>query len=203
LVKENTFKGKIQSLLEMISSSENQENYKSLDWKIADKYRDARIKIASQPNIDKLLNTSVTDTESLLAQLEQSDPISQEINRDLAKRDDFKNSTDPETGKEEHDKQVGGIALTGQFSFIDRKEYHEKNKTYEHFPPLPDSWKTESNSLKPNTQETQMNNPVNSTQQATAGAAETSTETATPHAETAVNNQNEPVEPSSRDNLDR
>jgi hypothetical protein len=192
----------IKKLFQAISSPTNQEQFKNLDGKIAQEYRDTRIRIAKELDVEELLNASITDKdsseaetekESILAQLEQSDPISQEINRDLAKRDDFKNSTDPETGKEEHDKQVGGIALTGQFSFIDRKEYHEKNKTYEHFPPLPDSWKTESNSLKPNTQETQMNNPVNSTQQATAGAAETSTETATPHAETAVNNQNEPV----------
>ncbi|MEB3315004.1 MAG: hypothetical protein VKK32_02180, partial [Candidatus Melainabacteria bacterium] len=45
------------------------------------------------------------------------------------------------SGKEEHDKQVGGIALTGQFSFIDRKEFHERNKTYKDFPELPESWK--------------------------------------------------------------
>jgi hypothetical protein len=177
-----------------IQSPNNRGLRKNLNPETIQNYINNRVQISQQLNLlPELLDTAFSYDKSVLAQLEQSDPISQEINRDLAKRDDFKNSTDPETGKEEHDKQVGGIALTGQFSFIDRKEYHEKNKTYEHFPPLPDSWKTESNSLKPNTQETQMNNPVNSTQQATAGAAETSTETATPHAETAVNNQNEPV----------
>jgi hypothetical protein len=192
----------IKKLFQAISSPTNQEQFKNLDGKIAQEYRDTRIRIAKELDVDELLNASITDKdsseaetekESILGQLEQSDPISQKINRDLAKRDDFKNSTDPETGKEEHDKQVGGIALVAQCSFRDREAFHKRNKTYKDFPELPDSWKTESNSLKPNTQETQMNNPVNSTQQATAGAAETSTETATPHAETAVNNQNEPV----------
>jgi hypothetical protein len=193
----------IKKLFQVISSPTNQEQFKNLDGKIAQEYRDTRIRIAKELDVDELLNASITDKdsseaetekESILGQLEQSDPISQKINRDLAKRDDFQNSKNPQTGEEEHDKQVGGIALTGQFSFIDRKEYHGKNKTYEHFPPLPDSWKTESNSLKPNTQETQMNhNPANSTQQATVEAAKTSTETVTHHTETAVSNQNEQV----------
>lgn len=193
LVKENTFKDKIQSLLEMISSSENQENYKSLDWKIADKYRDARIKIASQPNIDKLLNTSVTDTESLLAQLEQSDPISQKINRELVKplqkamatyAKDTKKAAQNENDKGNHTEaskltrlastaakdtgEVGGIALTGQFSFIDPErslvdkdfdqgKFHKDNKTYKDFPELPESWKTEPKQTEPNTSQTAQN----------------------------------------------
>jgi hypothetical protein len=178
-----------------IQSPNNRGLKKNLNPETIQNYINNRVQISQQLNLlPELLDTAFSYDKSVLAQLEQSDPISQEINRDLANRDDFKNSTDPETGKEEHDKQVGGIALTGQFSFIDRKEYHEKNKTYKDFPPLPESWKTESNSLKPNTQETQMNhNPANSTQQATVEAAKTSTETVTHHTETAVSNQNEQV----------
>jgi hypothetical protein len=143
-------------------------------------YINSRIKIAQR---NDLSNLAIHDTR---ADLEQSNLISKTVNSKLGNH--FKDS------EEQKDKQVGGIALTGQFSFIDRKEYHEKNKTYKDFPPLPESWKTESNSLKPNTQETQMNhNPANSTQQATVEAAKTSTETVTHHTETAVSNQNEQV----------
>ncbi|MFM7457886.1 MAG: hypothetical protein ACKO3R_04400 [bacterium] len=203
LLKENTFKANIQSLLQMISSPENQENFKDLDWESAGKYRDTRIKIAAQPNVHELLNSSNThkdspeETNRKKAQLEQSDPISQKINRELAQRDDFKNSKDPKTGKEEHDKQVGGIALTGQFSFIDRKAFHEKNETYKDFPPLPEHWKTEPHSPNATTDEIQTNHdPANNTPQDIAQPTETITETITPHTTKATtNHQSEPVNP--------
>ena len=141
----------IKNLFQVISSPTNQEQFKNLDGKIAQEYRDTRIRIAKELDVDELLDASITDKdspeaktekESILGQLEQSDQTSQKINRELAQRDDFKNSKDPKTGKEENDKQVGGIALTGQFSFIDRKDFHERHQTYKDFPPLPESWKT-------------------------------------------------------------
>ena len=140
----------IKNLFQVISSPTNQEQFKNLDGKIAQEYRDTRIRIAKELDVDELLDASITDKdspeaktekESILGQLEQSDPTSQKINRELAQRDDFKNSKDPKTGKEENDKQVGEIALTGQFSFIDRKDFHEKHQTYKDFLPLPESWK--------------------------------------------------------------
>ena len=126
--------------------------------------------------------------EIALAQLEQSDPTSQKINRELAKRDDFKNSKDPKTGKEEHDKQVGGIALTGQFSFIDPErslvnkkfdqgKFHKENQTYKDFPPLPENWKTEPKQTEPNTSQTAQNHehtsPVSTAADNSAKATET------------------------------
>lgn len=194
----------IKKLFQVISSPINQGQFKNLDGKIAQEYRDTRIRIAKELDVDELLNSSnthkdspeaKTERKSILAQLEQSDPISQKINRELAKRDDFKNSKDPKTGKEEHDKQVGGIALNGQFSSIDPKitkahaeaivkaeekaketgqpltdrerslinkdfdqgKFHKENQTYKDFPPLPENWKTESNSPNATTDEIQTN----------------------------------------------
>jgi hypothetical protein len=178
-----------------IQSPNNRGLKKNLNPETIQNYINNRVQISQQLNLlPELLDTAFSYDKSVLAQLEQSDPISQEINRDLAKRDDFKNSTDPETGKEEHDKQVGGIPLVAQCSLRDREAFHKRNKTYKDFPPLPESWKSEPNSATTTTQETQMNhNPANSTQQATVEAAETSTETVTHHTETAVSNQNEQV----------
>jgi len=74
------------------------------------KYIEEKIAVSNDPNLHKLRNGNND------AQLEQSDPISQEINRELAKRDGVESSM--------------GIALTGQFSFIDRKDYHIESSTY-------------------------------------------------------------------------
>ncbi|MBU6196688.1 MAG: hypothetical protein KGO93_03855 [Cyanobacteria bacterium REEB446] len=204
----------IKNLFQVISSPTNQEQFKNLDGKIAQEYRDTRIRIAKELDVDELLGASITDKdspeaktekESILGQLEQSDPISQKINRELAQRDDFKNSKDPKTGKEEHDKQVGGIALTGQLSFIDRKDFHERNQTYKDFPELPESWKTEPDSPKTTTQETQTNhNPVSNTPQTTAQEpTKTSTETINHHTEAATSHPSELVNPAAEENLDR
>jgi|LakMenEpi08Jun12_1017391.scaffolds.fasta_scaffold00009_22 hypothetical protein len=185
--------------------SQNSPNLrKNLNAETVQNYINNRVQINQQLNLlPELIDKAFSYDNNVLAGFEQSDPSTTHTNKQLAAKEYLQNRTNA-SGEEEHDKQVGGIALTGQFSFIDRKEYHERNKTYEDFPPLPESWKSESNSATTTTQETQINhNPANTTQKATAEAAETSTETATPHAETAVNDQNEPVEPSSRDNLDR
>ncbi|MFM7457185.1 MAG: hypothetical protein ACKO3R_00790 [bacterium] len=116
--------------------------------------------------------------EIALAQLEQSDPTSQKSNRELAEQDDFKNSKDPEIGKEKHDEQVGGIPLTGQFSFIDRKEFHEKNQTYKDFPELPKSWKTEPKQTEPNTSQTAQNHESTSPVSTAADNSAKATKTA-------------------------
>jgi hypothetical protein len=141
-------------------------------------YINSRIKIAQR---NDLSNLASHDTR---ADLEQSNLISKTVNSKLGNH--FKDS------EKQKDKQVGGIALTGQFSFIDREQFHEKNQTYKDFPPLPESWKTESNSPKTTTQETQTNH--NPTPQATAQEpTETSTETINHHTEAVTNHQSEPV----------
>ena len=115
------------------------------------KYINNKIETAQSEDLSNL-------SSDTLAKLEKSDPISQEINRKLVKPLQV-------AGIAANDiRQVGGIALTGQFSFLDREKFHKDNKTYKDFPPLPESWKTEHNSPKPNTQETQTNHdPANNT----------------------------------------
>jgi hypothetical protein len=124
-------------------------------------YINSRVKISQQLDLlPRLMNEGFSYENNLKGALEQSSPSSIHTNRQLAKTEHLQNTTN-NSGKEKHDKQVGEIALTGQFSFIDRKEFHEKNKTYKDFPELPESWKTESNSPKTTTQETQTNhNPT-------------------------------------------
>ena len=157
-------------------------------------YINSRVKISQQIDLlPRLMNKGFSYENNLKGALEQSNQSSIHTNTQLAETKHLQNTTN-NSGKEEHDKQVGGIALTGQFSFIDREKFHEKNQTYKDFPPLPESWKTESNSPKTTTQETQTNhNPVSNTPQTTAQPTETKPETISHHTEAATSNPSEPV----------
>ena len=188
------FNEQINQNRSQIQSPSSKDLRKNLNTETVQNYINSRIQISQQLNmLPELIDKAFSYDNNVLAGFEQSDPSTTHTNKQLAAKEYLQNRTNA-SREEEHDKQVDGIALTGQFSFIDRKDFHERNQTYEDFPALPDSWKTESNSPKTTTQETQMNhNPANSTQQATVEAAKTSTETVTHHTETAVSNQNEQV----------
>jgi hypothetical protein len=187
------FNEQINQNRSQIQSPNSPNLRKNLNAETVQNYINNRVQISQQLNlVPELIDKAFSYDNNVLARFEQSDPSTTHTNKQLA--EEYLQNRTNASGEKENDKQVGGIALTGQFSFIDRKEYHEKNETYKDFPPLPESWKSESNSATTTTQETQINhNPANTTQKATAKAAETSTETATPHAETAVSNQNEQV----------
>jgi hypothetical protein len=187
------FNEQINQNRSQIQSPSSKDLRKNLNAETIQNYINNRVQISQQLNLlPELLDTAFSYDKNVIARFEQSDPATTDTNKQVAE-EYLQNKTNA-SGEKENNKQVGGIALTGQFSFIDRKEYHEKNKTYKDFPPLPESWKSEPNSATTTTQETQMNhNPANSTQQATVEAAKTSTETVTHHTETAVSNQNEQV----------
>jgi len=157
------------------------ENLKSnLEKDKIESYINSRIEISQQIDLlPRLMNKGFSYENNLKGSLEQSTQSSLHANRQLAETKHLQNRTN-NSGKEEHDKQVGGIALTGQFSFIDRKEFHERNKTYKDFPELPESWK------------------------AAEKATETNPKTITPQTiEAATNHQSEPVSPAAEENLDR
>lgn len=126
-------------------------------------YINSRIKMAQR---EDLSNLASNDTRT---DLEQSNLISKTINSKLGNH--FKGS------EEQKDKQVGGIALTGQLSFIDRKDFHERNQTYKDFPELPESWKTEPKQTASNTNQTSPNhestNPASTAADNSAKATET------------------------------
>jgi hypothetical protein len=187
------FNEQINQNRSQIQSPSSKDLRKNLNTETVQNYINSRIQISQQLNmLPELIDKAFSYDNNVLAGFEQSDPFTTHTNKQLAE-EYLQNRTNASEEKE-NDKQVGGIALTGQFSFIDRKGYHGRNETYKDFPPLPESWKSEPNSATTTTQETQMNhNPANSTQQATVEAAETSTETVTHHTETAVSNQNEQV----------
>jgi hypothetical protein len=188
------FNEQINQNRSQIQSPNSRNLRNNLNEETVQNYINNRVQISQQLDLlPELIDKAFSYDNNVLAKFEQSDPSTTHTNKQLAAKEYLQNRTNA-SGEKENDKQVGGIAFAGQFSFIDRKEYHERNGTYKDFPPLPESWKSEPNSATTTTQETQMNhNPANSTQQATVEAAETSTETATPHAETAVSNQNEQV----------
>ena len=168
-------------------------------------YINSRVKISQQIDLlPRLMNKGFSYENNLKGALEQSNQSSIHTNTQLAETKHLQNTTN-NSGKEEHDKQVGGIALTGQFSFIDRKEFHERNKTYKDFPPLPENWKTEPDSPKTTTQETQTNhNPVSNTPQTIAQEpTETSTETINHHTEAATSHPSELVNPAAEENSGR
>ncbi|MFZ4084066.1 MAG: hypothetical protein ACOYK1_00810 [Vampirovibrionia bacterium] len=190
------FNEQINQNRSQIQSPSSKDLSKNLNAETAQNYINNRVQISQQLNLLPELidiDKAFSYDKNVIARFEQSDPATTNTNQQLATKEYLQNRTNA-SGEEEHDKQVGGIALTGQFSFIDRKEYHEKNETYKDFPPLPESWKPEPNSATTTTQETQTNhNPANSTQKATIEAAQTSTKTVTHHTETVVSNQNEQV----------
>ena len=170
-------------------------------------YINSRVKISQQLDLlPRLMNKDFSYENNLKGALEQSSPSSIHTNKQLAETEHLQNTTN-NSGKEKHDKQVGGIALTGQFSFIDRKDFHEKNQTYKDFPELPKDkdWETKSNSPKPNTQETLTNHdPANNTAQDIAQPTETTTETITPHTtEADTNPQSDPVSLAEEEKLNR
>jgi len=140
-------------------------------------YISSRIKISQQIDLlPRLMNEGFSYENNLKGSLEQSNQSSIHTNRQLAETKYLQNTTN-NSGKKEHDKQVGGIALTGQFSFIDRKEFHERNKTYKDFPPLPESWKTEPKQTEPNTSQTAQNHESTSPVSTAADDSTKATET--------------------------
>jgi hypothetical protein len=186
------FNEEINQSISMIKPMGAKNLKSNLEKDKIENYINSRVKISQQIDLlPRLMNKSFSYENNLKGALEQSNQSSIHTNRQLAETKHLQNTTN-NSGKEEHDKQVGGIAITGQFSFIDRKDFHEKNQTYKDFPPLPESWKTESNSPKTTTQETQTNH--NPTPQATAQEpTETSTESINQHREAVTNHQSEPV----------
>jgi hypothetical protein len=120
-------------------------------------YISSKIEISQQIDLlPRLMNKGFSYENNLKGALEQSNQSSIHTNRQLAETKHLQNTTN-NSGKEEHDKQVGGIALTGQLSFIDRKDFHERNQTYKDFPPLPEGWKTEPKQTASNTNQTSPN----------------------------------------------
>lgn len=199
------FNEQINQNRSQIQSPNSRDLRKNLNAETVQNYINSRVKISQQIDLlPRLMNKGFSYENNLKGALEQSNQSSIHTNTQLAETKHLQNTTN-NSGKEEHDKQVGGIALTGQFSFIDRKEFHERNKTYKDFPPLPENWKTEPDSPKTTTQETQTNhNPVSNTPQTTAQEpTETSTETINHHTEAATSHPSELVNPAAEENLDR
>ena len=161
-----------------IQSPSSKDLRKNLNAETVQNYINNRVQISQQLNLlPELLDTAFSYDKNAIARFEQSDRSTTYTNKQLAE-EYLQNKTNA-SGEKENDKQVGGIALTGQFSFIDRKEYHERNETYKDFPPLPESWKA-------------------------AQPTETNPKTITPQTiEAATNHQSEPVSPAAEENLDR
>lgn len=198
------FNEQINQNKSQIQSQNSRDLRKNLNAETVQNYINNRVQISQQLNLlPELLDTAFSYDKNAIARFEQSDPSTIYTNKQLAE-EYLQNKTNA-SGEKENDKQVGGIALTGQFSFIDRKEFHEKNKTYQDFPPLPENWKTEPDSPKTTTQETQTNhNPVSNTPQTTAQEpTETSTETINHHTEAATSHPSELVNPAAEENLGR
>jgi hypothetical protein len=151
------FNEQINQNRSQIQSPSSKDLRKNLNAKTIQNYINNRVQISQQLNLlPELIDKAFSYDKNVIARFEQSDPATTDTNKELAAKEYLQNRTNA-SGEEEHDKQVGGIALAGQFSFIDRKGYHEENKTYKDFPTLPESWKSEPNSATTTTQETQMN----------------------------------------------
>jgi hypothetical protein len=155
------FNEQINQNRSQIQSPSSKDLRKNLNTETVQNYINNSVQISQQLDLlPELIDKAFSYDNNVLAKFEQSDPSTTHTNKQLAAKEYLQNRTNA-SGEKENDKQVGEIALTGQFSFIDRKEFHEKNKTYKDFPELPESWKTESNSPKTTTQETQTNhNPT-------------------------------------------
>ena len=122
-----------------LPNSRNLRN--NLNEETVQNYINNRVQISQQLDLlPELIDKAFSYDNNVLAKFEQSDPSTTHTNKQLAAKEYLQNRTNA-SGEKENDKQVGGIAFAGQFSFIDRKEYHERNGTYKDFPPLPESWK--------------------------------------------------------------
>jgi hypothetical protein len=132
-----------------IQSPSSRDLRKNLNAETVQNYINNRVQISQQLNLlPELLDTAFSYDKNAIARFEQSDPSTIYTNKQLAE-EYLQNKTNA-SGEQENDKQADGIALTGQFSFIDRKDFHERHQTYKDFPPLPESWKAaQPNETKP------------------------------------------------------
>ena len=143
------FNEQINQNRSQIQSPSSRDLRKNLNAETVQNYINNRVQISQQLNLlPELLDPAFSYDKNAIARFEQSDPPTIYTNKQLAE-EYLQNKTNA-SGEQENDKQVGGIALTGQFSFIDRKDFHEKKQTYKDFPPLPESWKAaQPNETKP------------------------------------------------------
>ncbi|MEB3314669.1 MAG: hypothetical protein VKK32_00440 [Candidatus Melainabacteria bacterium] len=171
------FNEQINQNRSQIQSPSSRDLRKNLNAETVQNYINNRVQISQQLNLlPELLDTAFSYDKNAIARFEQSDPSTIYTNKQLAE-EYLQNKTNA-SGEKENDKQAGGIALTGQFSFIDRKDFHERHQTYKDFPPLPESWKA-------------------------AQPTETKPEPISHHTEAATNPQSESVRPAEEENLDR
>jgi len=135
------FNEQINQNRSQIQSPNSRNLRNNLNEETVQNYINNRVHISQQLNLlPELIDKAFSYDNNVLAKFEQSDPSTTHTNKQLAAKEYLQNRTNA-SGEKENDKQVGGIAFAGQFSFIDRKEYHERNGTYKDFPPLPENWK--------------------------------------------------------------